>query len=247
MPPRRLGWLLLTCAVAAVFVSLGCWQLRRADEKSAWLADWDARSHRPAVDLATLDPAAAGSRYRRVELRGEYRTEHEFLLLNRMRDGRVGIEAYTPFVPAGGGDWLLVNRGWYESPQARPKIHDAPPAGVQTIRGLLAQPANPGLRLGTIEAAGPWPQPVVWLDAPAAAHALGHGVLGAVLLLDAGLPGGFVRDWHPDPGEFGPERHRGYALQWFALTATVVCTWIVLSRRQRRRDSLPEARTSPSA
>lgn len=164
-----------------------------------------------------------------------------------MRDGRVGIEAYTPFVPAGGGDWLLVNRGWYESPQARPKTPDAPPAGVQTIRGLLAQPANPGLRLGTIEAAGPWPQPVVWLDASAAAHALGHGVLGAVLLLDAGLPGGFVRDWHPDPGEFGPERHRGYALQWFALAATVVCTWIVLSRRQRRRDSLPEARTSPSA
>lgn len=247
MPKSRFGWLLLALAVAAVFASLGCWQLRRADEKAAWLADWQARALLPAVDLAAVDADAPESRYRRVELRGEYRPQQEFLLLNRVRDGRVGAEAYTPFVPAGGGDWLLVDRGWYESPQARPKLPDAPPTGTVTIRGLLAQPANPGIRLGSIEAAGPWPQPVVWLDAPAAAHALGHGVRGAVLLLDADLPGGLVRDWHPDPGEFGPARHRGYAVQWFALAATVVITFLVVDRRQRRRGSPSVIRTSPSA
>lgn len=247
MNRARLGWLLLALAVAAAFASLGCWQLRRADEKAAWLADWAERAHRPAVDLAALDAAAATSRYRRVVLRGEYRPQHEFLLLNRIHDGRPGVEVYTPFAPAGGGDWLLVNRGWYEATPGHVPAPLPPPAGLVAIDGLLAQPANPGLRLGSIEPAGPWPQPVVWLDAPAAARALGRGVLGAVLLLDPALPGGFVRDWHPDPGMFGPERHRGYAVQWFALAVTVLVTFVALDRR-RRRAPVPSVPTvSPSA
>jgi cytochrome oxidase assembly protein ShyY1 len=34
--------------------------------------------------------------------------------------------------------------------------------------------------------------------------------------------------------EFGPERHLGYAVQWFALALTLVVIWIVVNWRKRK-------------
>jgi surfeit locus 1 family protein len=50
-----------------------------------------------------------------------------------------------------------------------------------------------------------------------------------VLLLDEEQPEGFVRDWRP-PG-MTPDKHVGYAIQWFGLAAAVAGTWLVLSFR----------------
>jgi surfeit locus 1 family protein len=50
--------------------------------------------------------------------------------------------------------------------------------------------------------------------------------LGArVLLLDPDMPDGFERRRQPTSG-FGPERHLGYAVQWFALAATLVAIYV---------------------
>ena len=51
-----------------------------------------------------------------------------------------------------------------------------------------------------------------------------------VLLLDKDQPGGFVREWNPVV--VGPERHVGYAVQWFALAAALVIlyVWVNLNR-----------------
>ncbi len=51
-------------------------------------------------------------------------------------------------------------------------------------------------------------------------------------MLDEGQPDGFVRDWRP-PG-MTPEKHVGYAIQWFGLATTVAVTWLVLSFRPRK-------------
>ena len=48
--------------------------------------------------------------------------------------------------------------------------------------------------------------------------------------MDAAAPDGFVREWSPYLG-IGPDRHRGYALQWFSLAAAVAVVWIVLKVR----------------
>ena len=41
--------------ILPILVSLGCWQLRRADEKQALLADFEERRLLPAVNVAVLD------------------------------------------------------------------------------------------------------------------------------------------------------------------------------------------------
>lgn len=74
-----------------------------------------------------------------------------------------------------------------------------------------------------------WPRVLNFPDAATVATLLGGRVHPQLLLLDAHSPDGFLREWRP-PG-FGPERHVGYAVQWFALAATTVIILLLLNLR----------------
>jgi surfeit locus 1 family protein len=65
--------------------------------------------------------------------------------------------------------------------------------------------------------------------------ALGLDVESRIVLLDASLPDGYERQWRPALG-FGPERHLGYALQWFAFAIVAVVLLIALNLRRRPPD-----------
>jgi cytochrome oxidase assembly protein ShyY1 len=60
--------------------------------------------------------------------------------------------------------------------------------------------------------------------------ALGRELAPRQVLLDPGVPDGYVRDWSV-PGT-APDRHLGYAVQWFAFAAVAAATWFVLSFRK---------------
>ena len=53
-----------------------------------------------------------------------------------------------------------------------------------------------------------------------------------VLLLDPDQPGCHVCVWAPVQG-IGPDKHRGYAVQWFALAVALVVLCGVVLRRVR--------------
>jgi cytochrome oxidase assembly protein ShyY1 len=50
---------------------------------------------------------------------------------------------------------------------------------------------------------------------------------------DAGF--GYVRDFEILPNTLPPERHLGYAVQWFALSAATAVIALLLTFRARRR------------
>jgi surfeit locus 1 family protein len=50
------------------------------------------------------------------------------------------------------------------------------------------------------------------------------------LLLDANNTDGFLRDWRPTV--MGPERHLGYAVQWFGLAVTLMIIYIVVNMKK---------------
>jgi cytochrome oxidase assembly protein ShyY1 len=66
---------------------------------------------------------------------------------------------------------------------------------------------------------------------------LGSPLLPFVLRLSPDSEGGFTREWQARTG-LTPERHTGYAVQWFALAAALVvlCIWVAL-RREVPEDS----------
>jgi surfeit locus 1 family protein len=229
------GWA-STLAVLLLFpllLSLGFWQLDRAQQKAELQAAFAERSQWPPAPLDGLDVADRDSLYRRVIATGYYDNGHQVLLDNQLREGRPGYHVLTPLrLPTGGA--ILVNRGWTplgESRQTLPNITVT--VEVITVKGWLAQPANPGLRLG--DAAGAdrnWPRVTPYIDYERLAVILGYPLQPAVILLEPNQPQGYLRDWRPRFGGFGPERHQGYAVQWFALAATLVILYFAAHIRR---------------
>ena len=231
-----------TAAVLAIaaFTWLGLWQLDRAGEKERRRGTFAVRtgdvpislSHRLSVMPTELDPE--WWRYRRVEVSGEAFGERQYLLDNRTRNAVAGYHVYLPVQVTGLDRVVLVNRGWVEtgpSRERRPAVSLDPAALV--VSGIVEYPRHPPL-LGDDGYADPtWPKVVQRIDLDKAARDLGHPVLPFVVLMDDALPQGFVREWSPYLG-IGPERHRGYALQWFSLAAAVAVVWIVVRVRGAR-------------
>jgi cytochrome oxidase assembly protein ShyY1 len=54
-----------------------------------------------------------------------------------------------------------------------------------------------------------------------------------VVRLDPDLPLGYPRDLDVLPNTLPPERHLGYAVQWWALALAVLVTALVLTYRSR--------------
>jgi surfeit locus 1 family protein len=228
---------LLTGAAVAAFTTLGTWQLGRAREKQALLADFDAGGQE------TRDATGIGfdslARYQRVRLRGSYEPKLQILLDNMpAAGGRPGYRVLTPLQRADGGGWVLVDRGWVPlgpTREALPAI--AIGAGEREVSGVLDGLPEPGLRVGPAAVPGDagWPRVLLFPTEADVESALGLDVESRIVLLDASLPDGYERQWRPALG-FGPERHLGYALQWFAFAIVAVVLLIALNLRRRPPD-----------
>jgi len=244
--PRRFAppaWAVLLTAVAlAAFVSLGTWQLGRAREKRGLIAEF-AAGGRDTVEASGLDLGGL-PRYQRVRLRGAYDPSRQVLLDNMpSAAGRPGYRVLTPLRRADGRGWVMVDRGWVPLGASREALPDVEvDAGERELSGVLDVLPEPGLRLGPAAAPGAtgWPRLLLFPTEADLESALGLELETRIVLLDADLPDGYERSWRPATG-FGPERHLGYALQWFAFAAVTVVIFIALNLRRPE----PDGRGSP--
>lgn len=226
--PSVAGLLLLL-----LLLFLGFCQLDRAAQKQVLL---QAYGDRPADAAIRIDGTVAFGpdwRYRRAELIGVYAPEHQFLLDNRVQEGRVGYQVLTPLRLAASDAVVLVNRGWVPQGATRADLPPLPTPGDAelSIEGLIDFPPQKVFVLGEGEDRDPgWPKVLQQIRLDLQAQQLGVRLLPMVLLLDKDQPGGFVREWNPVV--VGPERHLGYAVQWFALAAALVIlyVWVNLKR-----------------
>ena len=219
-------WTLLALAGFGLFVSLGRWQLDRADDKRALFAGFEA-GDAPALWIREdFEPV---ERYRRIRAEGRFDPARQFLLDNMTRDGVPGLEVLTPLVRAD-GRIVLVNRGFVPLPRRRDQLPRLPVADApRQVTGRADFLPRAAVELEAPPASG-WPRLVSFPRMADIREALGADVFPQVLLLDPGEPDGFRRDWQP-PG-LPPEQHLGYAVQWFGLAATVLATWALLSFRK---------------
>lgn len=223
---------LLALVLIVSLVSLGRWQLHRADQKRALYALFESGEDATrAIDAST--PRLP--RYQHVDAVGAYDPSHQILIDNMSSaEGRAGYYVITPFALRGGG-WILVNRGWVPvgpSRAAKPQIGVS--GEEREIKGRVDDLPRAGLQLGERGPLAP-PYPVV-ANFPTHAQiaALVRGgawsKAGDVVLLDANQPDGYLREWQP-PG-FPPLRHVAYAVQWFALAATLAVIYVVTNLRR---------------
>jgi surfeit locus 1 family protein len=223
---------LLTAAAVVVFVLLGFWQWHRGEYRSAqWRAFASADVPATEATAATLEGLP---RFSHVFVRGQFDTQKQFLLDNISHAGAPGYEVLSILQLADGGR-LLVNRGWVPFTGFRERLPDIQLGGegMQRIAGRLSNLPVAGIASGRQPptGAGSWPRVTSFPSHAQLQQALGAQLLTPVLLLDADSGPGYLRDWRP-PG-IPPERHYGYAVQWwaFALLALGLLVGLNLKRR----------------
>ena len=218
---------LAVLALLPLLLWLGFWQLDRAAQKRA-LLDGFAAGDRPATALD--GGLASHPRYTRVRAAGHYRADRQILIDNMTRDGVAGFYVLTPLVMNDGA--VLVNRGWIPKRFGVAELPDLTVSGeFREVTGRLDRLPRAGLALETEPATG-WPRVLQFPTREEIQAQTGMDLAEGVMLLDSDAPEGYARDWRPV--EFGPERHLGYAVQWFALALTLVVIWIVVNWRKRK-------------
>jgi surfeit locus 1 family protein len=228
----------LTAAVIAACVALGTWQLGRAREKQA-LIDSFERGQRTSVELRT-GTVDALPRYQHVTVSGHYDATRQVLIDDMpSATGQAGYRVLTPFVRPGSARLLLVDRGWVPLGLRRDVLPDVRVSDEpREAAGRLDQLPVPGIRVGTAGTPGDthWPRVLLFPTPRDLEQVLGMPVESRIVLLDADRPDGYQRVWRPSL-EFPPERHLGYAVQWFALAVVALVIFIALSLQ---RDPTPD-------
>ena len=224
---------LVVLVLLALLLALGGWQLQRADEKSALLASQEARRQAPAQPIGELERSADPA-FQRVLLRGYFDGEHSLLLDNRTRDGRVGVERLQPFYDQPCGLWLLLNRGWLPWPDRRTPVSFSTPDGALQLQAWIYVAPGESFQLQADQPGNAWPQLLTRVDAGALWRQLGRAGWPYELRLLPG-PAAYQADWAVVA--MGPEKHLGYAVQWFALAVALACLFIYFGIRNAKEQS----------
>lgn len=236
--------LVATVVLVTLGIALGNWQMRRAAEKEAVAAAVVEQGSLPPVVIG--DPGGvqqddrvgprAHPTYRRVRLIGEFVTEWPVFLDNRPHAGRAGFYLAMPFKIAGSDEHVLVLRGWLpRDPREYGRLPEyATPAGTTTVEGIVVAGAGHVMQLGT--AAPIKPGAIVQnLEVEDMARASGLR-LAPYFVQQSGppVPGdALVRDW--PAADTGVDKHRGYAVQWYALAAMAALFFVITGFRSGRK------------
>ena len=227
------SWLPLVVGalLVAQFAGLGAWQVSRGFEKRASQA-----AFRDETGFAAWRDGMEIRPYQRLRATGLYDGAHQLLLENIIVNSRYGYYVITPLLVADDEPVLLINRGWVEKTgTAFDTSLLTLPEGRTTVRGRAGSLPRAGYKMGeAVEETSTWPKRAVYPSSEEVAAVLGRDVQQFVLLMDHEEQHGFYRHWVPT--EFGPGKHFGYALQWFAMAA-VLSGLLIWNYRKKRFDS----------
>ncbi|MDV6317234.1 SURF1 family protein [Idiomarina sp. HP20-50] len=220
---------LVTLLAIAALVKLGFWQLERAEQKRQLFADYEQQQlTNEAAQLSLLSSISPEShRFHYVAMTGEFVHQPVFFLDNQIEEGIVGYQVIALFQPKTTPEYYVpVNMGWLPAPATRQSLPEITlPRGQYDITGFLYFPSDnqfvnnlyeTELAENRIRIQEFQPREVAeQLDLPLSDY---------TFLLKSPATIGWQRDWQPQV--MPPEKHQGYALQWFSLA--VACLVIFL-------------------
>jgi len=234
----KIRWICLTILGMAILSSLGIWQIHRAEEKRQMLKHYAVMQEAEPVSVISLKAGGKLSvkNYQRVSAEGVYDNQHVFFLDNQFYRHQLGYEVIVPFV-LDNGKVVFISRGWIKAPLDRKQLPAAAPLeGRQSIRGTVYFPsasmflgtnvidnADDSIKTGSrriekilIQEMG------LWIQKP---------VYPFLLRLDKNQPGSLICDW--PVVVMKPERHIGYAVQWFLMALALLVFFVVLNTKKR--------------
>lgn len=212
-------------------LSLGRWQLNRADEKRSFERQYQVVRLEPPVLLTGREADLARLRFRKLVAQGEFAGKEQIFIDNQVQNARPGYNVLTPLKLEGDSHYVLVNRGWIERGPQYPSPPQVPARnGRQTVAGYGALPPKRFLELSTTTVQGS-----VWQNFTFERYRLATGLdVLPIILVQTMANGNGLTPVVTQP-DFGVARHEGYAFQWLALSATIIGLYVYWSTRRLKK------------
>ncbi|TDJ18026.1 MAG: SURF1 family protein [Gammaproteobacteria bacterium] len=235
----RLITSLLALVFFGLFISLGFWQLDRADYKRTLYSDFENRQSGQAIDLNHDNTKLSNKEeiiWRHVNATGEFLEQYQILLDNQVELGQAGYYVYTPFKLEQSEHVVLINRGWLSAGNDRtasPEIIMT--NGFVNIKGVAKEEPKTGLLLKEMppEQMNKGIYRVQRLNIDEVAELTKTKLLPYIVRLEPGSEHGYRRQWRL-PGS-GVSIHNGYAFQWFAFATALLIIYLVLNIKNIQR------------
>ena len=223
---------ILITATFAFLVSLGFWQLERADEKRGIEASIK-QANTGSVELIKKEEGLQSKEYYEVRLQGKYLSDKQFIYDNQIVDQVSGYYVLTPYALEGQSKAILINRGFIPWNGRRDKLADI--VIGQETREIKVQISKPikRMELKPSEVGIQFPVLIQSIDLQDMADRAKVDFSSVIGLLDASASNGFIRKWEPYTGSI--EKHIGYAVQWFLMALVLAIIGIRIAIKQRKK------------
>ena len=223
---------ILILATMAFLVSLGFWQLDRADQKRTIEASIQ-KANTGVVELIVNQNELLNKEYYEVRLQGSYIGDKQFIYDNQIIDQASGYYVLTPFVLTGQSNAIMINRGFIPWNGRRDQLDDI--AVDSTYREIKIQVSRPikRIELKTSDISNQFPVLIQAIDFDVIEEISSTSFVDVIGLLDPSSDDGFVRKWEPYTGSI--EKHIGYAIQWFLMALVLGIIGIRIGLKQRKK------------
>ncbi|MBV2130905.1 SURF1 family protein [Arsukibacterium indicum] len=225
-------WLLITVTAFIILSKLGYWQLQRAEEKAMQLSQLQQLQQQGALNwqqLAVLTAAEADGVLFAGD--GQWLQPYVWLLDNQIVEGKVGYDVIIPVQSMEKSRPLLVNLGWVPAGDNRAVLPELVIPEQLQLQGLIRSKVG-GFRLGPNTEGTGWPQRIQQPELEQMANQLPVGAYAFLLYQQGASP--FLP--HYQAVVMPPEKHHGYAFQWFMLAIAVVAVALAAARRSGREN-----------
>lgn len=224
----------LTCFTAFFFpllIYLGIWQLNRAEEKRTILENWAGQQaaetsldEHSAVSLGdTVDSSIPQGKL--VEFTGTFDVDHYWLQEGKIFQSQPGYLVLMR-VTTTTGDNLIVNRGWVPAnPDRRILPAIIANQSLQNFKGRIRIPSEAPMTSETSNPLNQWPHRILELELDIMSMQAGVALKPFIIDLVEDDPNSFTVLKRKIP--ISPEKHLGYAVQWFMLATTLGILWLI--------------------
>ncbi len=222
--------------VFPTLISLGFWQLDRAEEKRQIETNVNAATYKTPLSLNnSISEDLIAEVYRPATMEGRFDNKRQYLWDNKTHQGRPGYHVLTPFILEGTDTGVMVNRGWVQMLGRRDLVPDTSVEAERiTISGVIKNPSNTIQLADRLDQKGAdYPHVFQAFEPDVFASELGLEILPVMIELSPDEKYGYVREWKPYFGKI--EKHNGYALQWFLMALITLFLFFKLNTKREMR------------
>lgn len=224
---------IVTALLLYLMISLGLWQLDRAEYKANLQSIIETRSQQPPISIDEVNTQAeqADWLYQPVTANGQYDNQHSLLLDNQVHNKQAGYHVYTP-LKLSEDTAILVNRGWVKQTASRQQLPSVPVIeDIIRLDGYLSSEPYTGISLGNQQQAyANFPGIVQSIDLNTLQTKINYRLLPMILVISQPKQSAFTIQ--PIKINMNSDKHQAYAFQWFALCVALLVIYITVNSKR---------------